>query len=83
MKRRFGGRGDGQQTSVEDVVALALNEIIEEQVWVGEDIVEAFMAIEMVLEIIILMIEEQENVVFVVVMPKQDNANEDVELHAY
>jgi hypothetical protein len=35
------------------------------------------------LERTILMIEDQENVVLVVPLPKQENANGDVELHAH
>ncbi len=77
----------GQQVNVEDVVALAPNEIVEEQVWVGEDVIKAFTAnvdrIEMDLERTILMIEKQINVVLVTIIPKRDNANEDVELHAH
>jgi hypothetical protein len=51
----------GQQVNVEDVVALALNEIVDEQVWLGEDIAKAYVAdvdrIEMNLERTILMIK--------------------------
>ncbi len=77
----------GQQTSVENVVALAPNEIVEKQVWAGEDVVEAYEVdvdrIEMVLERIILMIEEPKIVVIVIVLLEQKNENEDVEPHAH
>jgi hypothetical protein len=58
----------GWQTSVEDVVPLVPNEIVEEeQVEAGEDVGETFKGdadqIEMDLERTILMIEDQENVV--------------------
>jgi hypothetical protein len=65
---------------------LALNEIVEEQVWVGEDVVTSTTnvdRIEMDFERIILMIKEQINVVLIVVMPEQKNANEDVEPHTH
>jgi hypothetical protein len=39
--------------------------------------------IEIDLKKIILMIEDQENAVIVVPLPEQENANEDVELHAH
>ncbi len=56
------------------MVTLAPNEIVEEQVWAGEDVVKAFVAnvdrIEMDLERTILMIEEQENVILITIMPK-------------
>ncbi len=65
--------------SVQDVIALAPSEIIEEQVQVGEDIGETFMTnvdrIVMNLEKTILMIEEEKNVI-PIPMPEQENANE-------
>jgi hypothetical protein len=52
-----------------------------------KDVGEAFKRnanqIEIDLEIIILMIKDQENVVLIAPLPKQNNANEDVELHAH
>jgi hypothetical protein len=61
------------------VVALVPNEIIEEQVQVGEDIGETSLIdvdkIEAHLEKTILMIEEQENVIFTPML-EQENANE-------
>jgi len=59
----------GQQANVENVVPLIPREIVgEEQMEVGEDIGEPSKGdvdqIEMDLERIILMIEDQENVVF-------------------
>ncbi len=69
------------------MVTLAPNEIVEEQVWAGEDVVEAFVAnvdrIEMDLERTILMVEEQENVVLITIVPKWENENEDVEPHGH
>ncbi len=78
----------GQQANVEDVVPLVPNEIIEEeQVEAGENIGETFKGdadqIEMDFERIILMIKDQENVVPTTPLPKQENANEDVEPHAH
>ncbi len=61
------------------MVALVPNEIIEEQVQVGEDIGETSLIdvdkIEAHLEKTILMIEEQENVIFTPML-EQENANE-------
>jgi hypothetical protein len=61
------------------VVALVPNEIIEEQVQVGEDIGETSLIdvdkIEAHLEKTILMREEQENVIFTPML-EQENANE-------
>ncbi len=78
----------GQQTSVENVVPLVASEIVEEEeVQVGENVGETSKGnidqVEMDLERTILMIIDQENVVHVVPLPKQENANEDVELHAH
>jgi hypothetical protein len=65
--------------NVQDVIALARSEIIEEQVQVGEDIGETSMTnvdrIVMNLEKTILMIEEEKNVI-PIPMPEQENANE-------
>jgi hypothetical protein len=76
------------QVSVENVVPLIVSEIVEEEeVQVDEDVGETFKGdvdqVEMDLERIILMIEDQENVVLVVPLLKQENANEDVEPHAH
>ncbi len=61
------------------MVALVPNEIIEEQVQVGEDIGETSLIdvdkIEAHLEKTILMREEQENVIFTPML-EQENANE-------
>jgi hypothetical protein len=74
--------------NVEDVVPLVPNEIVdEEQVEASEDVGETSKGnvdqIEMDLERIILMIKDQENVVHVAPLPKQENVNEDVEPHAH
>jgi hypothetical protein len=66
------------------VIPLVPSEIIEEeQAEVGEDVKETSKGdanqIEIYLERIILMIEDQGNVVFAIPLPKQKNANEDVE----
>jgi len=76
------------QVSVENVVPLIVNEIVEEEeVQADEDVGETSKGdvdqVEMDLERIILMIEDQENVVLVVPLPEQENANEDVEPHAH
>jgi hypothetical protein len=59
--------GQQAQANVQDVIALAPSEIVEEQVQVGESIGEIFMAdvdkIVVDLEKTFLMIEEQKNVV--------------------
>ncbi len=78
----------GQQTNLEDVVPLVPSEIVEkEQVEACKDVGETFKRnankIEIDLEIIILMIKDQENVVLIAPLPKQNNANEDVEPHAH
>jgi hypothetical protein len=78
----------GQQTSVENVVLLVANEIVEEEeVQVGENVGETSKGdvdqVEMDLERTILMIIDQENVVHVVPLLEQENANEDVEPHAH
>jgi hypothetical protein len=70
------------------VVPLVLNEIVEdEQMEASEDIGETSKGdadqIEMDFERIILMMEDQENVVPTTPLPKQENANEDVEPHAH
>jgi hypothetical protein len=70
------------------VVPLVPSEILEEeQMEVGEVIRETFKGdvnqIDMHLERIILMIEDQENVVLVVPLSEQENANEDIEFHAH
>jgi len=73
-ERDLEARVMGQQSNVEDVVTLAPNEIVKEQVWAGEDVAETFVAnvdrIEMDLERTILMIEEQENVILIIIVPK-------------
>ncbi len=78
--------GQHTQANVQDVIALAPNEIVEEQMQVGENIGETSMAdanrIVVNLEKTILMIEEQENVV-PTPMPEQENANEVVEPHEH
>ncbi len=67
------------------MVALVVLEIVQKQMQVGGDIGETFFAyvnkIEADLEIYILMIEKQKDVV-PHPMPKEENTNEDVELHA-
>jgi hypothetical protein len=69
------------------VVALVPNEIVDEQMQIGEVIAEASTIdvdrIEMDLEIIILMIEEQKIIVPIIIVPNQKNANEDVEPRAH
>ncbi len=70
------------------MIPLVPSEIIkEEQVEVDEDVGETSKGdanqIEIYLERTILMIEDQGNVVFATPLPKQENANEDVELHAH
>jgi len=74
--------------NVETMVPWVASEILEkEKVQACEDVGEAFKRdvdqVEMDLEIIILMIEDQENVVLVVPLPEQENANDDVEPHAH
>jgi len=76
------------QVNVENVVPLVPSEILEEeQMEVGEVIRETFKGdvnqIDMYLERTILMIEDQENVVPVVPLSEQENANEDIESHAH
>ncbi len=78
----------GQQTSVENVVPSIPSEIVEEeQMEAGEDDGETFKGdadqIKMDLERTILMIEDQEKVVFIAPLLKQEIANEYVELHAH
>jgi hypothetical protein len=78
----------GQQAGVKDVVPLVPSDIVkEEQVEVGEDIGETpkrnFDQIEMDLERTILMVKVQKNVVLVVPLLEQENANEDGEPHAH
>jgi hypothetical protein len=78
----------GQQAGVKDVVPLVPSDIVEEeQVEVGEDVGKTPKRksdqIEMDLERTVLMVKEQENVIFVVPLPEQENANEDGELHAH
>ncbi len=69
------------------MVALVPNEIVDEQMQIGEVIAEASTIdvdrIEMDLEIIILMIEEQKIIVPIIIVPNQKNANEDVEPRAH
>jgi hypothetical protein len=74
--------------SVENVVPLVANEIVEEEkVEVDEDVGETSKGnvdhIKMDLEITILMMQDQENLVFVVPLLEQKNVNEDVEPHAH
>ncbi len=78
----------GQQASVENVVPLVPSEIVEEeQMEASENVGETFKGnadqIEMDLERTILMIEDQEKLVFTNPLSEQENANEDVELHAH
>jgi hypothetical protein len=78
----------GQQTSVENVVPSVPSEIVEEeQMEVGENNGETSKGdadqIKMDLERIILMIEDQEKVVFIAPLLKQKITNEYVELHAH
>jgi hypothetical protein len=62
----------GHQVSVEDVVALVPSDIVEEQLQASESVGQTIVAnvdrIEMDLERTILMIKEQENVVFATLM---------------
>jgi hypothetical protein len=73
------------QLLAKNVAALASLEIIQEQVQVGGDARETFVVdvnkIDANLEKTILMIEKQQNVVPILV-PEEENINEDVELHA-
>jgi hypothetical protein len=75
--------GQEMQISTENVVTLVAPEIVQEQVQVGGDVGETYVAnkIEVDLEKTILMIEIQENVVPILVL-EEENTNEDVELHA-
>ncbi len=62
------------------MVLLVTSEIVEEkEVQACEDVDK----VEIDLERTILMIKDQENVVIIVPLPKQKNANEDVEPHAH
>jgi predicted nucleotidyltransferase len=74
--------------NVENVVPSVPNEIVEEETMeAGEHVGETSKGnvdkIEVDLERTILMIEDQENVVITIPLLKQENANEDVELHAH
>jgi predicted nuclease of restriction endonuclease-like RecB superfamily len=74
--------------SVENVVPLVANEIVEEEeTEASENVVETFKGdvdqIEMDLERTILMMEDPKNTIPVVPLSKQENANEDVEPHAH
>jgi F0F1-type ATP synthase gamma subunit len=87
-ERHLEARVMGQQAGVEDVVPLVPNENVEEeQMEVDKNIGETFKGnvdqIEIDLERTILMIEDQENIVHVIPLSKQENANEDVEPHTH
>jgi hypothetical protein len=72
--------------TIEDVVALAPSDIVEEQVQAGENVGETSAAndkFEVDLERTILMIEEQTNVVLITLMVGWENANDDVGPHAH
>jgi hypothetical protein len=73
------------QVSAEDVPALAIPKIVQEQVQVGRDIGKTFVAnanrIETDLEKTILMIERQEDVVLPLML-EEENKIYDVEPHA-
>ncbi len=72
--------------NAQDVIALAPNEIVDEQMQMGEDVGETSMAdanrIVVNLDKTILMIKEQENVVPTPIL-EQENANEIVEPHEH
>jgi hypothetical protein len=77
----------GQQTNVENVVPLVASEIVEEEKMQLDETVEKTSKgdanqVETDLERITLMIENQ-HVAYVVPLPKQKNANEDVQPHAH
>ncbi len=87
-ERHLKARVMGQQMNVENVVPLVPSEFVEEeQMETGENIGETSKGnvdkIEMDLERTILMIEDQENVVHVVPILEQKNANEDIEPHVH
>jgi len=71
--------GQEMQVSTENVATLVAPEIVQEQVQVGGDVGETYVAnkIEVDLEKTILMIEIQENVVPTLVL-EEENTNEDV-----
>jgi len=74
--------------NVENVVPLVASEIVEkEEVRVGEDVGKQFNGdvdqVEMDLERTILMIEDLNIIDLGIPLLEQENANEDVELHAH